>query len=346
MLTSPAMPGRDEGDSPTHEGWPNRARFAVGDAGGHYESFFVRANHPTEPRAFWIRYTIFSPKGRPRDAIGELWAIVFDGRTNAHVVCKKEFPIALASFARDRFEVKVGEAMLDGRSLVGSVAGDESEIAWNLRYTGVDRPLLLLPRWMYEAPLPRAKALVGAPNATFEGTLTVNGETLDVGRWRGSQNHNWGSKHTDEYAWGQVCGFDDAPDSFLEVATARLKIGPVWTPPMTPIVLRHRGEEFPSSTLRHAVRAHGEFRFFDWRFSSATRELEVEGEISAPKESFVGLRYYNPPGGTKHCLNSKLARCTIRLRRRDGRTETLTSSHRAAFELLTDARDHGVPMRA
>ncbi|HLW90191.1 MAG TPA: hypothetical protein VKS78_02670, partial [Roseiarcus sp.] len=59
----------------------NSARFQPGETSGHYESYFQRANHPTEPKAFWIRYTIFSPAGRPREAIGELWAIAFDGET-------------------------------------------------------------------------------------------------------------------------------------------------------------------------------------------------------------------------------------------------------------------------
>jgi hypothetical protein len=327
------------------DGWPNHARFSIGDAHGHYESFFLRANHPTEPRAFWIRYTVFSPKGRPRDAIGELWAIAFDGASNEHVVCKREMSIALGSFSRDRFEVKLGDATLDARSLVGSIADRGHEIHWNLRYSSDASPLLLFPRWMYDAPLPRAKALVGAPNATFEGELVVDGKAIDVGGWRGSQNHNWGSQHTDRYAWAQVCGFDEAPDSFLEVATARIKVGPVWTPPMTPMVLRHRGEEIALNTLGHALRARGDFRFFEWRFSSKTRELLVMGDVAAPRESFVGLRYYNPPGGTKHCLNSKLARCTLRIKR-GGATETLTCRNRAAFELLTDQRDHGVPIRA
>ena len=26
----------------------------------------------------------------------------------------------------------------------------------------------------------------------------------------------WGSRHNGEYAWGQVSGFDDTPDAFLE----------------------------------------------------------------------------------------------------------------------------------
>lgn len=37
---------------------------------GHYESFFQRANHPTRPLAFWIRYTIFSPKKASPGCLG------------------------------------------------------------------------------------------------------------------------------------------------------------------------------------------------------------------------------------------------------------------------------------
>ena len=54
-----------------------------GGARGHYESYFQRANHPTRPLAFWIRYTAFVPRGRARDAVGELWAIWFDGEARS-----------------------------------------------------------------------------------------------------------------------------------------------------------------------------------------------------------------------------------------------------------------------
>src|SRR5262249_44030132 len=53
----------------------NCARYRIGQRSGHYESYFLRANHPARPQGFWIRYTIFSPDQRPQDAIGELWAI-------------------------------------------------------------------------------------------------------------------------------------------------------------------------------------------------------------------------------------------------------------------------------
>jgi hypothetical protein len=52
--------------------------------------------------------------------------------------------------------------------------------------------------------------------AVYNGSLTVAGEEIEVVDWVGSQNHNWGSQHTDHYAWGQVAGFDTHPDSFDE----------------------------------------------------------------------------------------------------------------------------------
>ena len=55
----------------------NHARYH-GQNDGHYESYFLRANHPARPLAFWIRYTLFSPKDHPEQALGELWAVFFN----------------------------------------------------------------------------------------------------------------------------------------------------------------------------------------------------------------------------------------------------------------------------
>ena len=125
-------------------------------------------------------------------------------------------------------------------------------------------------------------------------------------------------------------GFDGRPDTFLELSTARLRFGPLWTPFFTNIVLRDGGEEIALNSLGQALRARGRFEYFRWRFASATPDVSIEGTISAPPDAFVGLAYRNPPGGTKHCLNTKIAACDLRLTR-GGRTETLTTRHRVAF---------------
>lgn len=363
----------------------NHSRYQPGTAAGFYESYFQRANHPARPLAFWIRYTIFSPKGRPNDALGELWAVWFDGESGRHVVAKTEVPAGQFGFRRDGLDARVGTAALaDGARhdrhgnadrpgrLQGSAASRGHRIDWDLAFGGQAAPLFLLPPELYARGLPKAKSLVGLPLARYRGTLTVDGQSIAIDDWVGSQNHNWGVKHTDRYAWGQVAGFDNAPDSFLEVATGQIRLGPFWTPRLTPLVLRHGGREYALRTIGQALRADGRYvaggpggpggsgrlgpsggpgpkplphDHFHWEFESRAPGVAVAGRISAPREAFVGLRYYNPPGGEKWCLNSKLASCHLVLKRAGQPDETLETRHRAAFEVLTDDLAHGIEIR-
>lgn len=345
-------PGEDEYMKKLEIEWSRKANNTIykpGQKKGHYESYFLRANHPQQPLAFWIRYTLFSPQGHPDKAIGELWAVYFDGENNVNTAVKSELPFSGCSFGPSGLNVRIGGAILDAARLSGRAAAHNHEIEWELSYSGDGKPLFLLPLELYSGGFPKAKSLVPLPLAKFNGKLTVDGKEISIENWVGSQNHNWGSKHTDLYAWGQVAGFDNSPDSFLEVATARVRIGPVWTPKMTPIVLRHRGEEYALNSITRTLYAHGEFGYFDWRFGSEDDRVGIAGRTWADRSRFAGLNYYNPPGGNKYCLNSKIASCNLRITYRKGSRkgsfELLTTVHRAAFEILTDDGSHGIPIQ-
>ena len=123
----------------------DRAVYEPGQGTGHYESFYQRANHPTRPLAFWIRYTLFAPKERPADAVGELWAVYFDGESKQHAVAKTELPIGECHFARDAFDVRVGEATLGPAGL----RGQSGEVRWDLHYAVGGDPLLLFDPSLY-----------------------------------------------------------------------------------------------------------------------------------------------------------------------------------------------------
>src|SRR5262245_2301740 len=327
----------------------NWAQYRAGQRGGHYESFYQRANHPRRPLAFWLRYTIFSPAGHPEAAVGELWAVLFDGETGVHTASKTQHAMSSCRFAADAFDVRVGPAALGP----GALSGESGQIGWELRYRSDQAPLYLLPGRLYRGGFPKAKSLVGSPLARFDGTVNVGNREVIVDGWLGSQNHNWGSRHTDRYAFGQVAGFDDAPDTFLEVVRAQTRIGPLWTPPLTLLVLRRGERELAINGLRLARRAGGQVEFHQptlwWTFATATADAgtRVEGRIEAPRSSFVGLEYANPPGGTKHCLNTKIGRCALTIvDTASGRREELHSANGALFEILTDDRTHGVPISA
>ena len=168
-----------------------------------------------------------------------------------------------------------------------------------------------------------------------------------VDGWVGSQNHNWGRRHTDHYAFGQVAGFDDAPDTFLEVVSAKVKVGPVRLPMVTCLALRHRGRTHELVSPLKGMRADAVFGYFFWRFETGNDDVKVLGEITAESDDFVGLNYYNPPGGIKQCLNTKIGSCVLTVTDlRTGEVDRLHTNHRALFEILTDHRRHGVPIRA
>lgn len=311
--------------------------------GGHYESWFLRANHPDAPQAFWIRYTMFVPADK-RPALGELWAIWFDAARDQVVAVKEEYPLDACHFSRDGLGVTLPGASLSNHALEGSASHGGHRLAWQLQYSGGGDSLLLLPEKLYRTALPKAKALVSRPNVQFTGSFTVDSETFEITGWPGSENHNWGRQHTDEYAWGQVAGFDDHPDAFLECITARVRLGPFRSPWMTVACLRLGAETLHFNRISTALRASASYRYFDWQFATRQDGHQLSVRMQAPPGHFTALTYYNPPGSSKTCLNSKLAACQVTLTRAGEAPITLHSAHRGAFEILTDNTDHGITL--
>lgn len=310
-----------------------------GSTSGHYESWFQRANHPTEALAFWIRYTVFIPTDGTRPALGELWAILFDGE---EIVARKaEFPLAECSFSRDTIDVRIGESILDLEHCAGSI----EEVRWSLHYESPAPPILMLPERLYSVGFPKAKLLVGSPLARYSGTLSLGEREISIDGWVGSQNHNWGSRHTDRYAWGQVAGFDDAPEVFLEAATAWLRFGPLWTPPLTIASVRVADRVIQRVGMLQAVRAKASVEGFRWSFKTQDADTSIEATFHASARDFVALRYLNPPGGDKACLNSKLASCELAVQAPGMETVRCSTQHRAAFELLQDRAPPELPLQ-
>jgi hypothetical protein len=324
----------------------NASRFDIGSVAGFYESFFLRANHPTRPLAFWIRYTLFSPQGRSDQAQGQLWSIFFNGESEAITAIKQSVAIEACTFSTSKLLIRLGSSSLDEKMLQGTAVQGTHRMTWDLRYDGASNPSFLLPLSLYGSAFPKAKALSGIPLADFDGVVSVDDENIEVSNWRGSQNHNWGLKHTDQYAWGQVAGFDTHPDAFLECTTARVRVGPLWTPWLTNVVLRIGPRDIRLNSLAQGLRNQGKYRCFQWAIECRRGPLKISIEIEAPRGRFVGLAYDDPPGGQKTCLNTKLAACVVRLDEAGRSPVKLYTRSRAAFEILTTASDHGVPISA
>lgn len=307
----------------------------------YYESRFIRANHPDRPQALWLRETLLLTSGGAASA--DVWVMVFDPDNGGNRALKQPHPIEDAEFQYDTWTARIGDTTIDDTCARGTLAGPRTA-SWDLRITAGGEPVKLLTDRQYAARFPSAKTQVRSPLARFDGHLLRDDERVDLDSWAGSVNHNWGRRHTPAYAFGQVCGFDEAPSSSLEIVTARAGVGPLTMPPVTLLVFRHDDREFAVRSVLSARRTAGEYRPFDWSFSARFDDIILEGEISAGPRDVIGLNYTDTNGKTKYCYNSAIATCRIRLSGKD--SQELTATRRAMFEILTDSRHPDVALLA
>jgi hypothetical protein len=106
------------------------------------------------------------------------------------------------------------------------------------------------------------------------------------------------------------------------------------TPAMTPIVLVYRGQRYAMNAL-HTVFGRASLHGLRWVFRARTREVDLVGVMSAKPIDVVTLDYLDPSGETKLCINTKLARCELRLVF-GGEERRLVTSDGAAFEVFVD----------
>jgi hypothetical protein len=311
----------------------------------YYESRYIRANHPELPQALWLRETLLLPT--TGDPVADVWVMVFDPDGAGNRALKEPYPIDAAVYEYDNWTARIGATSIDDRSAQGVVTGGNRSARWDLRITpGHEDMVRLLTDRAYQARIPTAKTTVRHPLAEFDGVVELDDARLVLDGWTGSVNHNWGTRHTPAYAFGQVCGFDDAPDSSLEIVTARAAIGPVLTPAATLFVFRHSGQEFAVRSILGSLQTHGRYQPFSWAFGARVRDQTIEGEIVAEPADVIGLTYTDTDGGSKFCYNSAIATCRMQVAGKVFERRELVATRRVMFEILTDTRHDQVPLLA
>lgn len=311
----------------------------------YYESRYIRANRPDLPQALWLRETVLLPTaGEP---VADVWVMVFDPDGAGNCALKEPYPIDAADYDYDDWTARIAATTLDDHSAEGVVTGGNRSARWDLRITpGSAEPVKLLTERAYRARFPTAKTTVRHPFAEFDGLLELDDTRVVIDGWTGSVNHNWGTRHTPAYAFGQVCEFDDHADSTLEIVTARAAVGPVLLPGVTLFVFRHGGREFAVRSILGSLQTHGHYRPFSWAFGGRVGDQMIEGEIAAEPSDVIGLTYTDTDGTQKYCYNSALATCRIQVAGKAFGRGELTATRRAMFEILTDARHEVVPLLA
>jgi hypothetical protein len=357
----------------------NATRFDPDSGRGHVESHFLKLNDAEGRRALWLKATILRRQGgrrsRPQVSrsepqasedhrarsepkaseggplhglgeppVAEAWAIAFD-REVGHVAAKQVVPYASASFSREALAIRVAGVEIAPAGTHGEIAGDGARIEWSLAFAGDAAPFAPLPERLYADGTSNAKIVSPHPDLRFDGHYRVGDRRVDVSGWRGMQGHNWGRRHTHLYAWVHCNVWQAERDLVVEGITARVKLGPVLSPPVTLVIAALEGERHHFSLPSSLLRARGRISSRSWEFRAANASARIEGSFSADTSDFVGLHYENPDGAMTYCLNSKIASGRVQLAVA-GRPPLEAHTQAAALEIGTRNPDHGVRMLA
>jgi len=325
------------GDAPR-----STARFPdVPLATGHYESFYVKACHPTEPLGIWIRHTVHK---RPAQApSGSLWFTLFDGREAG--------PWAVKTTTADvgagpNLYIHVGGSRFEpGRASGEASAGDRSA-SWDLAFESAQEPFRHLPRdFMYRAPLPRTKLLSPYPDARFSGRVEAGGRTVDLDGWRGMVGHNWGAQHAERWIWMHGAGFDGDETAWFDAALGRIRIGSWTTPWIANGVLSLGGVRHRLGGVGAARRTEVDERPDGATFTLPGKDVTVQGRVGADRKDFVGWIYADPDGSEHNTVNCSISDMTLVISRPGQPPLTLDLTAGAAYELGMREHDHGIPIQ-
>jgi hypothetical protein len=303
---------------------------------GHYESFYLRACHPSEPLGVWIRYTVHKRPGEQPN--GSIWFTLWDPEPHAGKVTLDDLSVPAGGW------IGVGESSFGPARATGSALG----ASWDLSFAAEAPPLRHLPgEWLYRAPVPRTKTESPAPAARFSGSVTVDGRAVDMDGWPGMVGHNWGAEHAERWIWMHGIAFegDGGAAAWIDAAIGRVKIGPALTPWIGNGCLHLDGRSHRlgglGSVRGTAVRETPE----RCEFILPGAGVKVRGEVSAPLERLVGWVYADPAGGEHNTANCSIAAMHLRVERDGAAPVELRTESNAVYELGMRETDHGVPLQ-
>ena len=289
-------------------------------ASGGYESWFVSARDPVSPRALWIRHTRHRPDQGPESVA--LWCTVVDpGMGQPPAVVKQVFTAFPPGAA-------AGPGQFRGQAAMG-----QQTARWDLAITGGLPPLRpLRPPVLYRAPLPRTKLEASVPDGQVTGLLEIGGREVSVAGWRGTVGHNWGSEHADSWVWLHAADFDGAPQVWLELVLARIRVGPARSPWTAmgalslisePVVLGGLGRR-PTVDARPG------------RLTAAVPSVgaRLQLSVTTDDDAAVAVPYTDPHGGIRTVRHAALASVELTLHR-PGDRELILSSSQGAYEYGT-----------
>lgn len=331
---------------------------------GHYEVWFMTVYHPATQTAYWLRYTLESPEPRHGAPYVELWFCRADGKNpQRNFGIHRRFPLSSFSSAQIPFSLRIAESELAHDRAHGALTGAGHAVTWDLAWEPSPRLHQLLPAALYADPIGVAESLVVSPNHSVDvrGTITIDGERIDLRHARGGQSHIWGRKHAYAWGWGRCNAFEYADDqalatparTVLESLSVRMRRGPVVLPLSVVSVYPEglTGPEYAFKDIATMPLCRADFRTGSYNVTAQGLTCKIEVQYSCRPEDMVRTEYLDPDGTPAFCHFAGAASCRLTVSRRTFPGAAwvpklrLRTDHGAQFEWAGRAGDSMVKTR-
>lgn len=277
---------------------------------GLVESYSLRLHDPASKRAAWIQYSFTKPFP-VEGALGECWAVVFQPDSHTPAGSKQTSELAACHVTADLTEIRIGTSLLAPGIASGSVG---SGISWRLAFSPTPDPARLLPDPLYGDGVPLSRLSTPFARVKASGELRFHDTCWTLDQWPMSISHNWGQRHTDRCAWGQIRGDSPFGETYFEGLTLPLPIP--GHSDLTAATLLVGGRSLSFSKPRSWWSNKGSYRDGSWLFRTVNSSHVLDGSISWDPAQVATLRYVQPNGTVRWCRSSLLASGSLKLRPR------------------------------
>ena len=274
---------------------------------GMYEVWFTMVYDRKTGTAYWLRVTVLIPKKSDKNPKKEqvlLWIGRFSPKEpSKNGMVKRSFDLNEFSFGRKEQIVSFsGGSMGISYSRIKFILTDGSLFGWDLRYSGFKEPYHHVPTIAKMLGVITTIPITSHPNIQITGSLTFNGETLNLEDAVGTQTHIIGKKYGNEWAWVHCNCFKEYEDAFLEVSctAGRCTFG------------FHDGlNAFMFNTPFEIIRTKANYNHTNLEFSGETSRFLIKGKVEVPMKDLIAIEYLGPRSERILCYNSELADCTV-----------------------------------
>ncbi len=307
--------------------WQNQAPF--------YEVYYLKWNNVAEQTAFWLRYTLLTPKGRPPEA--SLWGMYFDGKDpKKNFFIKETVPFDQVKFEPYFFFISIKSSSLFQEGARGSLKQGNHSLEWDLQFTD-SISLRHYPTPLYFLPLPKTKFLAPHLSMKVTGTIVVDGKTLTLQQLPGHQAHFWGTQQASRWAWAHCNTFDD-PQVVLEALTAQISLGTKLSPPLTLFFVSVDGQRYACHQPYHWWKNRSTYDQQSWHLEATSGPYYFVVDLTAHPEDQMKVPYEDPDGSQRLCLSTHLADVQLDiLKKSDGHwnlSRRCIATRSAAFEVV------------